>query len=147
MMIRTIDFDDFCDRSYRQGRSQFRFARLHPDPEVRRYCEIDGALSAWAVAWRDYAGILRHARGLDRLATIRLDAGLGLPFLLQTRLDAAYRHVFFLSRAKGLADAAGIAETIQSEQENRIGRAYGLSHDVGDILTTFGLPRQLNEHA
>src|SRR5262249_51429698 len=98
-MIRAIGFDDFCSRSYRQGRSQFHFVSLHPHPEIIKYCEIEASLHAWRQNWRSYAAVLRRTRGLDRLANIRLEAGFTLPVTFQARLDEAYRQAFFLSRA------------------------------------------------
>jgi glycosyltransferase involved in cell wall biosynthesis len=113
-MIRAISFDDFCTRSYRQGRSQLEFALLHPDPKIREYCEIDVSIAAWRKHWRDYAAILRRTRELDRLANIRLEAGFSIPILFQKRLDAAYRFAFFLSRAKGVDDGLALRPTDQA---------------------------------
>jgi GT2 family glycosyltransferase len=104
-MIRAITFDQFCGRSYRQGRSQYRFATLHESAAVRTYCEIDPAMQAWRTRWRDYASLLRWTRELETMTVARQMAKLPVHALLQQRLDAAYREAFFLSRAKGVADA------------------------------------------
>lgn len=106
-MIRALSFDDFCRRSIRQGRSQWAFAMLHGTQTVRDYCEIDAALAAWEVSRRDYAAILRRTRALD-LALQARGADMA-PLTTETRadIDAAYRRAFFLSRAKGVADARG----------------------------------------
>jgi glycosyltransferase involved in cell wall biosynthesis len=134
-MIRAISFDDFCARSYRQGRSRFQFASLHPDPAVREYCEIDVALAAWNKHWRDYAAIMRRTRALDRLANIRLEAGFGIPILFQKRLDAAYRQAFILSRAKGVADALALAPAEPAQLSPVDGRPrYGLEGNLFDLL-------------
>jgi GT2 family glycosyltransferase len=109
VMIRALTFDQFCARSYRQGRSQHRFARMHDDPRVRAYCEIDEAQDAWARRRYGYAAHLRWTRKLDRLAASRHEAGLPLHPVLQQTLDSAYREAFFLSRAKGVVDAAALA--------------------------------------
>jgi glycosyltransferase involved in cell wall biosynthesis len=109
VMIRGLSFDQFCARSYRQGQAQHLFDRLHRDPLVRLYCEIDEASHAWARGRGHYAAHLRHTRKLDRLAAARLAAGLPEHALLQHTLDAAYRQAFFMSKAKGIADAAAIA--------------------------------------
>jgi len=134
-MIRAISFDDFCTRSYRQGRSQFYFASLHPDPKIREYCEIDVLLAAWREHWRDYAAILRRTRGLDRLANIRLEAGFSIPILFQKRLDDAYRLAFFLSRAKGVADALAVAPAeLAHASHGDGGPRYGLRATLFDVL-------------
>jgi len=135
-MIRAISFDDFCTRSYRQGRSQFHFAMLHPQPEVRKYCEIDVSLAAWREHWRDYAAILRRTRELDRLANIRLEAGLTIPLMFQAQLDAAYRQAFFLSRAKGVADASSLAPAEAQDQSRGGKRRYGLPGDLSLLAPT-----------
>ena len=85
-MIRSISFDDFCSRSYRQGRSQFLFSVLHPEDEVREYCQIENSHNTWAAEWRNYAAELRHARELDRLATIELEVAQALSTEFQPRL-------------------------------------------------------------
>jgi GT2 family glycosyltransferase len=109
VMIRAITFDQFCARSYRQGRSQNRFAAMHPDSRVRAYCEIDAAESAWAQTRLGYAAHLRWTRKLDQLALIRQAAGLPSHPVLQETLDGAYREAFFLSRAKGIVEASALA--------------------------------------
>jgi hypothetical protein len=112
-MIRGISFDQFCARSYRQGRSQHRFAMLHDDPKVRAYCEIDSALEAWQSRWREYAGHLRWVRKLESMTMARRMAKLPVHGLVQHHLDAAYREAFFLSRAKGVAEAADAAARVK----------------------------------
>lgn len=107
-MIRALTFDGFCDRSIRQGRSQWLFAHLHPDPLIRHYCEVDQAIGLWEHYRGDFAAILRWARRLDAMMLAR--AGAGLPLLPESQndLDAAYRFAFQLCRAKGVADAASL---------------------------------------
>jgi glycosyltransferase involved in cell wall biosynthesis len=144
-MIRAISFDDFCTRSYRQGRSQFQFATLHPTPTVRDYCEIDVSLAAWDTYWRDYAVILRRTRALDRLANIRLEGGFSISILFQKRLDAAYRHAFFLSRAKGVADAMALAR--EAGQPSRVdgGPHYGLPGNLVALVGPSEAPGNLQD--
>jgi glycosyltransferase involved in cell wall biosynthesis len=137
-MIRAISFDDFCTRSYRQGRSQFLFASLHPHPEVRKYCEIDASRAAWQEHWRNYAAIIRQTREMDRLANIRLEAGFTLPMAFQRRLDAAYRLAFFLSRAKGVVDAMSRAPVKAPDQLHGGTIRCGLPGDLSGLLGSSG---------
>jgi GT2 family glycosyltransferase len=104
-MIRAITFDQFCGRCYRQGQSQYRFARLHDHPDIRSYCEIDDGLTAWGKRATTYASHRGWVRKLEALALARRAAALPSHALLQETLDTAYREAFFLSRAKGIADA------------------------------------------
>jgi hypothetical protein len=39
-MIKTPTFEEFCDRSERQGEALFLFSRLHDDPAVQQYCQL-----------------------------------------------------------------------------------------------------------
>lgn len=105
-MIRNIGFRDFCRRSERQGRSQWQFSRLHPDPEVRAYCEIDAGLALWARHAGRFAQFTRWVARLDRVANARVAAMLPIDAPFQGDLDEAYRAAFQLSRAKGIAEAA-----------------------------------------
>jgi glycosyltransferase involved in cell wall biosynthesis len=116
VMIRALTFDQFCSRSYRQGRSQHRFASLHNDPQIRAYCEIDATNQAWMRRRDRYAAHLRWTRQLDRLATSRQMAGMPEHSLLRETLDPAYREAFFLTRAKGIADAANLSKTAAEEE-------------------------------
>ncbi|WP_031406272.1 glycosyltransferase family 2 protein, partial [Thiomonas sp. FB-Cd] len=109
VMIRALSFNDFCARSYRQGRSQYRFARLHDVAEVHAYCEIDSALAAWSQHGPDYAAHLAWAGKMDRLANAWQRGEIALDPRFQQTLGEAYRQAFFLSRAKGVADAASDA--------------------------------------
>ena len=122
VMIRTLNFDQFCARSYRQGSSQQRFASMHPEPEVRTYCEIDEAAAAWAGRGSGYAAHLRWTRRLEALAERLEEAGLPDDPVLKDTLDGAYREAFFLSRAKGIVDVAKEAEP---KPETASTRAFG----------------------
>ena len=75
-MIRRLTLQDFCARQERQGRSQRRFAELHPCEEVLSYCEIDSGLKVWSANAGRFAQFLRYVECLDRLDTLRADAGL-----------------------------------------------------------------------
>lgn len=131
-MIRALTFDQFCARSYRQGRSQHLFARMHTDPQIRAYCEIDAAESAWTRQRAGYAAHLRWTRKLDRLAVSRQDAGLPPHPVLQQTLDSAYREAFFLSRAKGIADAAASTSApVATGLEQLSMLQYGLTVGAG----------------
>ncbi|SFM72073.1 glycosyltransferase family 2 protein [Variovorax sp. OV329] len=103
-MIRSLSFDEFCARSYRQGRSQYLFSQMHPQPDVRDYCEIDAAMANWPRQRMDYAARLRWTRQMDRIAIVRSEAGLPDHPVFQKALDEAYREAFALSRAKGVHD-------------------------------------------
>jgi glycosyltransferase involved in cell wall biosynthesis len=125
-MIRGITFDQFCNRCYRQGQSQHRFACLHDHPEIRSYCEIDEGLAAWRSRAVTYASHLRWVRKLEALMLARMAAALPAHVLLQETLDSAYREAFFLSRAKGISDARNSEQARINRQEPVALYEYGL---------------------
>ncbi|MDE2318916.1 MAG: glycosyltransferase family 2 protein [Rhodospirillales bacterium] len=105
VMIKALTFDQFCERSYRQGRSQYRFSQLHKETEIQTYCEIMPALQGWREHSQSYEAHLQWTQKLDRLAVAWKHAGISVPAIFQRILDDAYRQAFFLSRAKAIADA------------------------------------------
>lgn len=137
-MIRSLSFDEFCARSYRQGRSQALFARMHADSAVRAYCEIDHALATWPQRRMAYAAHLRWTRRLDRLAVARADAELPLSADFQQTLDDAYREAFALSRAKGVCDMiASLPAPLSAEYDEgfRPMLRFGLPAQTGGMQT------------
>jgi len=129
VMIRLLTFDQFCMRSYRQGRSQRQFAALHPDPEIQLYCEIEAAEAAWAARGNGYAAHLRWARKLNLLDEAQAEASIPEHPLLKTTIATAYQDAFFLSRAKGVVDAISSSDGIWSHKPSCFG--IGQSLDLG----------------
>lgn len=115
-MIRALSVDDMCQRSYRQGRSQALFAQMHPDPEIRAYCEIEAAESGWPRQRLQYGSHLRWTRKLDQLAQAHVEADLPLPDAFQQTLDAAYRQAFSMSRFKGIVDEQFCSPALQPQR-------------------------------
>lgn len=103
-MIRGISLDGFCARSLRQGRSQWRFHRLHPHVEVAAYCEIAAGLAAWDRQKGEFDAIRARTLRLHDNATIYARHGVDLDASSRAELDEAYRQLFFLCRARGLAE-------------------------------------------
>jgi glycosyltransferase involved in cell wall biosynthesis len=105
-MMRKLTFRDFCNRQFRQGRAQRRFASLYPDLEVRRYCEIDSGVDIWKEHGMHSAAYLRWVERLDHIATVRSDAGLELEDSFVQILHREYRTSFTLCRAQGVASGS-----------------------------------------
>lgn len=104
-MIREITFDQFCNRSYRQGRSQVLFSELHKDPEIQIYCEINDSLRAWSRWGGFYDAQLQWTRNLDKLSNTRcLDQQSDNQESLMDTLFKQYENSFYLSKAKGIFD-------------------------------------------
>jgi len=104
VMIRNLDFDDFCNRLARQGRSNYVFSRLHPVPEIQSWTEVTEAESLWEKIEPVYDAIVRSARELDRIANIRIDSGFGVDGLTEALLHRGYRAAFQACKFKGILE-------------------------------------------
>lgn len=104
-MLRSLSFDDFCKRSTRQGRAQWRFQRLHREPEVVTYCEVEAALAAWQQEGAQFDTTIAEARRLHETAVALMERDEAPDHDLTVQLNAAYRHAFFMCRARGLVEA------------------------------------------
>jgi glycosyltransferase involved in cell wall biosynthesis len=138
-MIRAMSFGDFCRRSIRQGRSQWLFASLHDAETVRDYCEIDQALAVWPQIMGDFAAFLRRAESLDRMMLRRGPDVPPLSAASQDELDEAYAWAFFLCRAKGITDAAGLPPQARRPQDFDVSRMAFLNGDGGVRRALIGL--------
>ena len=105
VMLRAMTFDEFCDRSMQQGRSQWHFHAKHAARQVRSYCEIDACLSAWEREGPRFEDIIARARDLDETDS-NASRDVPLDHSFQAILDTAYREAFFLCRARGLTEAS-----------------------------------------
>jgi len=131
MMIRTISFDGFCRRSYRQGVAAHRFSQLHDEAEIRAYCDIDLANERWRNDWLNYAKSIRQARELDKLANNRIAEGGDLAEADREILQSFYREAHLLSYAKGVSDARWRAENDRLSNNRQ---RYGLVGDHANVL-------------
>jgi glycosyltransferase involved in cell wall biosynthesis len=104
-MVRALDYEGFCRRSYLQGRSNRVFATRHPDEVVRRWAQVEAVDDEWRAIAPRHDEVLKVGRDLDRLANERLAAGRPLDALTTTLLHRAYWAAFRASRVKGSFDA------------------------------------------
>jgi glycosyltransferase involved in cell wall biosynthesis len=98
-MNRAVTFAEFCRRCERQGRSQHHFANvLHADdPDVRRYCDVDGAAERWAEAAPAVAGWKERVAQLETLVE-----GDGR---YRDELHSLYGRTFRALKLKGVVEA------------------------------------------
>ncbi|MGC2108022.1 MAG: glycosyltransferase family A protein [Candidatus Korobacteraceae bacterium] len=103
-MVRAFSFDQFCDRLIRQGRSNFVFSQLHPDPQVQAWTEVND-LAKWEVIEPVYGTLRKSGREVD--AVVRLKEKLHLPANEDRRLlYECYWTAFRASKIKGMSEAA-----------------------------------------
>ena len=104
-MVRGSDFEAFCGRLVRQGRSNFVFSRLHPDKEIQRWTEVLGFDETWRAIEPTYEVTLAIARHLDRTTRLKQAAEFSLEDGETTLLHDAYWAAFRAARLKGVKDA------------------------------------------
>ncbi len=100
-MVRELEFDGFCRRCYLQGRSNWVFSQRHPNAEVRKVTQVDGAADEWARIRPRYDLLMKMAQDMDRLAAEASKAGRPLDNAAKQLLFKAYRAAFTASRIKG----------------------------------------------
>ncbi|HQI81244.1 MAG TPA: glycosyltransferase, partial [Deltaproteobacteria bacterium] len=65
-MIRPLTYDQFCQRCIKQGRSQYHFSRMHPDPVIQKYCMVDDVERKWAFVRQRLEEKMQRARDLEK---------------------------------------------------------------------------------
>ena len=103
-MVRSYSFDQFCERLVRQGRSNFVFSQLHPDPEVQAWTGAED-LEKWNLLGPVYESFRKSGAELDRIFRFKQQNGLGAPED-KALLHEAYWVAFRASKIKGMAEAA-----------------------------------------
>ena len=106
-MTRPIDFDGFCLRLIKQGRSNYVCSRIHPEPEVQKWCEVHGMLERWSTIKPRYEMTLRSARELDKIANVRKISGMPLDENTLRLLHQAYWQAFQACKLKGIIEESG----------------------------------------
>jgi GT2 family glycosyltransferase len=104
-MVRGVDFDGFCRRLVRQGRSNYVFSRLHAEAEVQSWTEVADFDQAWYPIEPEYEAILCSARHLDRAARLKLASGFEVDDAETALLHRAYWGAFRAAKLKGINDA------------------------------------------
>jgi glycosyltransferase involved in cell wall biosynthesis len=104
--VRRIGFDDFCRRTERQGRANLVFSRLHSEDVVQHFTQVPGAAEAWRRLGPVYEVLRRSGRELDRIARMRVEAGVGIDPTDSMLLYRAYWAAFQASRVKGTVEKA-----------------------------------------
>lgn len=105
-MIRPVDFDGFCQRLIKQGRSNLVCSRLHVAPEVQEWCEVKGVAEKWMKIGPHYETLMASARHLDTIARIKLDKGFDLDETTRKLLHQAYWQTFQACKIKGIMEAS-----------------------------------------
>jgi glycosyltransferase involved in cell wall biosynthesis len=105
-MTRPVDFDGFCRRLMKQGRSNFVCSRMHDDPGVQEWCEVPGDAEGGEGVGDRFEGIMVAARELDRIANLKIAYGFDLDEVTLRLLHQAYWEAFRACKLKGFMEAA-----------------------------------------
>ena len=112
-MIRPINFEAFLARCQRQGKSQAWFSRLHPAPEIQKWCHRPKAEGIWEFLKIDFERLVRSGRKLTEeanalnLQAIRLGSKPELDARLKElklQLRRVYCRIFTAAKYKGLVE-------------------------------------------
>jgi GT2 family glycosyltransferase len=101
-MARPIEFDEFCRRREAKGRAQAAIARLHDDPDLRRYLQIEGAAERWRGVEPELPELARRVAELER--ELREDAATEPNDPRLRELHRTYRTAFQAYADKGIAE-------------------------------------------
>jgi glycosyltransferase involved in cell wall biosynthesis len=104
-MIRPLDFDAFCQRTYRQGQSNWVFSKLHSEPEIEAWTQTNSS-TAWPELALRFDHLMVIARHLDKFARTRADAGLPMEALTLKLLYQSYHRAFEANRIRGMFEKA-----------------------------------------
>jgi GT2 family glycosyltransferase len=137
-MVRDISFDEFCARLIRQGESQYIFSQLHPDMEVQNWAEMVGAEEEWQKIKMVYEAVIRSARELDRIASLKLELGFKPDAITYALLYQAYPNAFKACKLKGIDNRR--SEALKAAENNSPDSAI-------DMLLDYSQAEAQNSHA
>ncbi len=103
-MVRTLTLEDFCKRCRLQGRSNWVFSQLHPDPAVQAWAEIDQIEVEWARIAPRWDALMKAAGDLDRFAQARARMELPIDQVSTQLLHSFYAAAFRANRIRGTVE-------------------------------------------
>ena len=65
-MIRPLTYEQFCQRCVKQGKSQYHFSKMHPDPVIQKYCMVDDVDQKWAFVRQTLESKMARVRDIER---------------------------------------------------------------------------------
>src|SRR5262245_11621052 len=101
---RGYTFDEFCQRCEREGLSQWRFSRLHPDPMIQEHCQVIDARRRWEEAHPRLAATVARVREIEAELEA-LSGQLARPESLEGELMRLYDWTFKAFKLKGVMRA------------------------------------------
>ncbi|MGQ9646094.1 MAG: glycosyltransferase [Thermodesulfobacteriota bacterium] len=99
-MIRPITYDEFCRRCEKQGRSQYWFSQLHPDPIIQRYCMVEKVEEKWRFAEKQIECKVNRVHEIESLLTSHSKGNVPRPIMGE--LMNLYTWTFNAFKIKGI---------------------------------------------
>jgi len=99
-MNRPITFDEFCRRCERQGRSQWHFSQLHPDPIVQQWCGVASGRDKTPATTVDLESHVRRVHELENVLSTTLTEQSRASFIKE--LFEQYRVMFTAFNTLGI---------------------------------------------
>ena len=100
---RPVSYEELCRRFEKQGAFQFLMSRLHRDPVIQRYCQVNEATEKWPDMEQNLGEKIRRVHNIEALITSRSDSS-EIELLLR-ELRGLYRWTLDAFRMKGLVEA------------------------------------------
>ena len=108
VMARPLDTETFCTRIQAKGRAHAAIAALHPGTDIARQFNIDAALELWEKQRSRQGELRRRVASLEaRAGRDEREAADARDQKVISELHVAYRQLFKLLHAKGVAEATG----------------------------------------
>ena len=100
-MIRSFSLEQFCERSERQGYSNWRFREKHPTPEIIAWTETADLDTRWENVEKSLSHYKKSASDLEKIVLARMKYGIEIDQSLLTLLHNAYWKVIDGFRLQG----------------------------------------------
>jgi glycosyltransferase involved in cell wall biosynthesis/wyosine [tRNA(Phe)-imidazoG37] synthetase (radical SAM superfamily) len=101
-MMRPINLDDFLNRLYKQGRSQYVFSNMYNEQEVKEWCEVSGFEKEWQENGPKYKSVVNSALQLEKLINVKIELGFEVDSLSEKLFFQSLWNVCRLAKLKGM---------------------------------------------
>ncbi|WP_049818945.1 glycosyltransferase family 2 protein [Geotalea uraniireducens] len=103
-MARSVNLSDFLQRLVKQGSSQYLFSSMYIDPEVDKWCEINGFQEEWLQIEPVYKAAVTSALSLEKIADTKLELGLEVDALTERLFYQSLWSIFRGAKIKGMVN-------------------------------------------
>lgn len=118
-MVRPISFEQFCLRSEKQGKGNYLFSRIHPEPVVQQYCMAYDAEEKWKYVEKHLISKKQRVQEIENIIAKKGAANFhgDDQIKLITELHDLYYWSFISHKLKGFVESS---KAIDTEQNNHL---------------------------